>query len=106
MTADERFEAAAMWGMSENPMHGLSTRLTMAQSALKFYGDYYAWVEAQLEDAPEEVWLLEDWRKEHTGKQLVRFHGSEETAADIMEKNPDRFNFVILKSVKFPVEVE
>lgn len=96
--------AIAMWGMSENPIHGTTTQLKMAHKALEFFGSSYERVEAMLEDADEEIWLLEDWRSE-PGK-LVRFLGSEETAVDIMEKNPDRFHFTILKSVKFPVEVE
>lgn len=97
--------AAAMWGMSENPIHGLDARLHMAHQALDFFGSHYEWVEAMLEDAPEEIYLVEDW---HSGKpvKLVRFNGGEETAVYIMDKNPGRFIFTILKSVSFPVEVE
>lgn len=98
-------EAAAFWGSAENKMYPLEVRLKMALQALEFFGGHYDSVESMVEDAKEEVWIVKDWGVNPNGK-IELFHAGEEQAAAIMESAPGRFHFILIKSIKLPVEVE
>lgn len=101
-------EAAAFWGGSNNPFYSIEYRLQLASQALEFFGPHYEQFEAMLDDAPEEIWLVDDYHTspEYRTDNITQMKGPdpEAWAVRMMEDFPGRFNYFIVKRIMVPFD--